>query len=115
MERWNEVVYSGKRTKTGCRIFRTDPDGTVTRLKLSDSLKLWNHSPSGFEWGYGGSGPAQTALALLFDWTGDAKVAIGLHQPFKFLIVAGLPHSWTLTGQQILEAITHIRAERTTG
>jgi len=28
-----------------------------------ESLELVNHSPSGFEWGYGGSGPAQLALS----------------------------------------------------
>jgi hypothetical protein len=31
------------------------------------SLTLRNHSPTGFEWGYAGSGPAQLALALLLD------------------------------------------------
>lgn len=107
-----KVIYSGKRTNRGCRIARTDPDGTVTRLKLSDSLKLWNHSPSGFEWGYGGSGPAQTALALLLDLTGSKELARQLHQPFKFLVIAGLPREWTLTGKQIWEAVAHILAER---
>ena len=28
-------------------------------------LDLFNHSPTGFSWGYGGSGPAQLALARL--------------------------------------------------
>jgi peptide/nickel transport system substrate-binding protein len=30
------------------------------------------HSPTGLEWGYGGSGPADTALAILLDATGEA-------------------------------------------
>lgn len=34
-------------------------------LSLERSLKVFNHSPSGFSWGYGGSGPAQLALAIL--------------------------------------------------
>ena len=29
--------------------------------------KIWNHSATGFEWGYGGSGPSQLALALSLD------------------------------------------------
>ena len=29
------------------------------------SLRVRNHSPDGFSWGDGGSGPAQLALALL--------------------------------------------------
>jgi len=35
-------------------------------LNLEASLKVVNHSPTGFAWGYGGSGPAQLALALQF-------------------------------------------------
>ena len=36
-------------------------------LNPEPSQELWNHSPDGFNWGYGGSGPAQLALALLLD------------------------------------------------
>ena len=32
------------------------------------SQAVRNHSPTGFAWGYGGSGPAQLALAILIDW-----------------------------------------------
>ena len=34
-------------------------------LRVEPSLVLRRHSPTGFEWGYGGSGPAQLALAIL--------------------------------------------------
>jgi hypothetical protein len=34
-----------------------------------------NHSPTGFEWGYSGSGPAQLALALAADVLGDDERA----------------------------------------
>ncbi len=34
---------------------------------LGPRLDLANHSPDGFSWGYGGSGPAQLALAILAD------------------------------------------------
>ena len=48
-----------------------DADGTarvtVDMEPLDPRLDLANHSPTGFEWGYGGSGPAQLALALLAD------------------------------------------------
>ena len=40
---------------------------TVDGRPLNPRLDLWNHSPTGFEWGYGGSGPAQLALAILAD------------------------------------------------
>jgi hypothetical protein len=42
-------------------------------------LDLWNHSPTGFEFGYGGSGPAQLALAILADCCGD-ELAVTYHQ-----------------------------------
>ena len=38
---------------------------------LDSRRDLWNHSPTGFEWGYCGSGPAQLALALLADHLGE--------------------------------------------
>ena len=44
------------------------------RLIPERSLELVNHSPSGFEWGYGGSGPAQLALAFLLDYTDDESI-----------------------------------------
>jgi hypothetical protein len=34
------------------------------RLKLDESLKYANHSPTGFEWGYAGSGPTQLAFEI---------------------------------------------------
>lgn len=58
--------------------------------ELDPRHDLWNHSPSGFEWGYGGSGPAQLALALLADALGDDGLAVRLHQAFKREIVRAI-------------------------
>lgn len=63
------------------------------RLDPGPSQRLWNHSPDGFAWGYGGSGPAQLALALLLAVTGDDAVSVSLHQQFKFEHVAGWPQA----------------------
>lgn len=52
-------------------------------LPLSPSLAVFNHSPSGFAWGYGGSGPAQLALALLLHAGVPDDLAARLHQDFK--------------------------------
>lgn len=62
------------------------------KINLAKSLKVRNHSPTGFNWGYGGSGPAQTALAILLHYV-DAKTAQQYYQDFKFGWVAGLPQS----------------------
>jgi hypothetical protein len=67
---------------------------------------LWNHSPTGFEWGYGGSGPAQLALAILADYLGNDDQAVVFHQDFKRCIIASLPYKgWILTGHEIRDAL----------
>jgi hypothetical protein len=108
--------YRGRRLPSGCIIERKDESipgrGRWSRLSPLKSLRLRNHSPDGFEWGYGGSGPAQTALALLLDYTRDRGFALQLYQDFKFKVVAGLAEEWELTGDQISEAITRIREEK---
>lgn len=80
------------------------------------SLRLRNHSRTGFSWGYTGSGPAQTALAVLYEvlvrhghdpglpappnvveheLPGDsaARVALRLYQDFKREHVATWPQT----------------------
>lgn len=78
--------YSGLRTPDGATVV-TRPDGSP--LPLAPSLALRNHSPTGFEWGYLGSGPAQLALALLLDHaSGDVARATAHYQDFKEQIVS---------------------------
>jgi hypothetical protein len=75
-------------------------------LSPKPSQKLHNHSPDGFNWGYGGSGPAQLSLAILYDYFGDKHKALSLYQNFKFKVVAKWPQEgdWKITGAEI-EAI----------
>ena len=93
--------YQGTRTTDGAHVTR-QTDETAAAEELPLRLDLWDHSPTGFEWGYGGSGPAQLALALLADALDDEEKAIHLHQAFKWEVVGKLPHvSWTLTDAEI--------------
>ena len=110
------------RTYIGVRTFRgqggavasvlVEQAGTRTPLR-----HVPVHSPTGLEWGYGGSGPADTALAILLDATGEAnllprsafrfplskraRVALektrsySLYQHFKWQVVARLPKTIT--------------------
>ena len=48
------------------------------------------HSPSGPEWGYGGSGPADCARSVLLALA-DEAVAEAHYQAFKAEVVARLP------------------------
>ena len=85
-----------------CKVFR--PDGKELDLRLD----LHNHSPTGFEWGYGGSGPAQLALALLAHMVGN-DIALRYYQLFKWQVVARLPSAgWALSPATIQEALNEI-------
>ena len=77
------------------------------------------HSPTGFEWGYGGSGPADLALSILADYLGEQEavrryirpmgwvtenepLTCRLYQQFKWAFVARFDRqSWRLTGAEI--------------
>jgi hypothetical protein len=66
---------------------------------LDYRLDLINHSPTGFAWGYEGSGPAQLALALCADALDRDEQALQIYQEFKRRVVAGLPQSgdWVIS------------------
>ena len=66
-------------------------DGKI--LSPMRSQQVWNHSPDGFCWSYGGSGPAQLALALLLEFGVENDIASKNHQTFKFDVIANLPGS----------------------
>jgi hypothetical protein len=105
--------YRGKRTDQGCEVV-IEEDG-VTR-PLPPRLDLRNHSPSGFEWGYAGSGPAQLALALATDVLGDEERAQDSYQRLKFKLIGGLPKDgWVLTEDRIRAAIDAIEQEQSRG
>jgi hypothetical protein len=83
---------------------------TVNGRPLNPRLDLYNHSPSGFEWGYCGSGPAQLALALLADHLGDDQQAFNLYQRFKWAVIVELPKKcWTLTSRDIDQLLKNVR------
>jgi hypothetical protein len=90
----------------------TDTDRIVQRGGTGESinprLDLINHSPTGFCWGYGGSGPAQLALAILCDYLKDDKRALSLYQDFKDAIISRLPmdENFTLPDRVIEDFIT---------
>lgn len=62
------------------------------RLLPDKSQKIRNHSPDGFSWGYGGSGPAQLALAILLKFHSQ-EFALRYYQNFKWKFVAKLPQT----------------------
>ena len=94
-------IYEGQRDPaTG--------DVVVTRNGVLMDLRLdvRNHSPTGFEWGYNGSGPAQLALAMTVAEVGKRKATFqGAYQAVKDELIAPIQGGrWMLTGSQVRDA-----------
>jgi hypothetical protein len=97
------IRYVGTRTKKGVTVMRERDDGRPG--ELPPRLDLANKSPSGFEWGYNGTGPAQLALAILADAVGDEPALRWQnYQAFKSAVVGRLPYDgWVLTIDEVLD------------
>ena len=103
-------VYRGTRTEKGCEVL-VEEDGATRPLDPRTDLR--NHSPTGFEWGYAGSGPAQLALGLAADVLGDDERARDVYMRLKFKLIGTLPRAgWELTEDRLRSAIDAIERER---
>lgn len=98
-------------TAFGAEVLVEDGD---KRSTLNPRFDLRNHSPTGFSWGYEGSGPAQLALALLCDVLRNDDVALGLYQEFKRRFVASLPQGrgFEITRDDVSLVVERIIADR---
>lgn len=76
-----------------------DDGATWRTLSPQASFEVRRHSPTGFEWGYQGSGPAQLALAILLEVVGMPR-AEAHYQCFKRQHVA----RWDVSGFTITSA-----------
>jgi len=82
---------------------------------LDPRFDLRRHSDA-LNWGYGGSGPAQLALALAADVLGDDDAAQDVHQRLKRQLIASLPKDgWSISETQLRLAITDIQQQRGQG
>lgn len=70
------------------------------------------HSPGGFEWGYGGSGPADLALNILLLFT-DKETALRLYQDFKWQFVARVPREGGIIRREDILRWLHKERRRT--
>ncbi len=70
-------------------ILKRTPDGpSVTGLVGPRRI---SHSPTGYEWGYGGDGPADLALNILLELHGGEQFAQRYHQAFKWDVISLVP------------------------
>lgn len=100
-----EDHFLGGHPFTECGLVCLREDDWDTKVNVHQALV--HHSPTGLEWGYGGSGPADLALNVvqlvledqgwngpLVELYGDRpafQMAWGLHQDFKWAFISGLP------------------------
>lgn len=98
-------------------ILKRDDDGVWTNAPHL----VTHHSPDGFEFGYGGSGPADLALNVVeavlrqIDYTGEVMTcwdkrqcfekAWDLHQEFKLVFIAGAEDNTVIPYANILSWI----------
>ncbi len=93
-------------------VVRSSHDFDAEEHQLDPRYDLADHSLTGFGWNYSGSGPAQLALAMLADASGDDAAALKHYQAFKAERIAALPRGpWKITATDVLLWL----AERGTG
>ena len=97
--------YTGFVNPEGHRVVNVHAHGGFG-ADLPMCLDVRNHSPSGFAWGYEGSGPAQLALAILCNAVGVER-AVPLYQMFKRAVVSHWPQegNWSITRADILDLV----------
>jgi hypothetical protein len=102
-------IYSGDGgpgAPTSVLVTTPHPSGHMAVRHLTHHV---HHSPSGFGWGYAGSGPSELARCILWDHTGTEPHP-ATYQAFKeaFLVRLPWPGSWTIDS----DAITNWLRER---
>ena len=89
-------IYKGRRLNP--------EEGTISNVVVTvNSEPLTHHiyhSPDGFNFGYGGSGPADLARSILWDHLGKEPAPV-LYQDFKFRFVSGWKDVWEITSEEI--------------
>ena len=83
------IGYAGQREDGRCRVFIVESPENGELKKLRPLPHVVRHSPDGFEWGYGGSGPADLALSLLTHAVGE-RLADKHYQTLKREYIATL-------------------------
>ena len=93
-------TYKGRRTDPE-QTTLSDVIVTVEEAKKKSPLKHQvYHSPTGLNWGYGGSGPADLARSILWDYLGK-EPQMPLYQEFKWKFVAAWEEEWQVTSAEI--------------
>lgn len=105
----DKVRYRGHRTEAGCLV-EVLPERMEGARAVGVPLRHWvRHSPTGFEWGYGGSGPADLARSILAHHLGDVLPSPRVYQRFKDKVIATMAR--TEDGQHWEISSGHVAAQ----
>ena len=96
----SKKTYRGERFNAG--------DLTVVTVNGRPLEHIVRHSPDGFEWGYGGSGPADLALSIVADHLGYVPHPM-VYQGVKNHHVATWGHRWELTDSALEATLERLR------
>lgn len=108
---YSDINYVGSKKDIGnCHIYRRNE-------KKSFLLKpMGRHSPDGFQWGYGGSGPAETALCILRDFVqlagedvADYNFVDNNYQQFKWDFISKIDGDLKINGYDIFQWIKSVK------
>ena len=100
-----EKTMTSKKERENIQLIRS-PDAMAVGL----DQHIVRHSPTGIEWGYGGSGPADLALSILTQYAGQ-EFADRHYQQFKFDVIASIPREGgTITAEKIEQWIDKAKA-----
>src|SRR5207302_1533158 len=73
--------YTGKRGENRGVTVGVIAHQSGNKVRKRKLRHIPSHSPDGFEWGYGGSGPADLALAILIDHLRERPPRDGYKNP----------------------------------
>jgi len=105
------IIYKGQKAEGQCGHCPVGVYDDSCNGRLISYLKhrIVEHSPDGFQWGYGGSGPADLALNMLVDYfmrKGSTlfearQKAMPIYMKFKTEFIAKSDHILVITRQDI--------------
>lgn len=104
--------FNSSRNSVLVVIIEDQEKGTAGILDPKYSQSIMNHSPDGFNWGYGGSGPSQLALAIVLDLGMAPWDALTIHQKFKEEVIAAMPDNWERNETQFRTVIDRLLKAR---
>lgn len=99
------IAYRGRRTAQGTLVEAQQPSGRW--IGLDPRFDLRQHSPDGFEWGYGGSGPAQLALALAASRL-PGELASTVYQRLKRILLQDFRPLWYIGAERLDQILVRL-------